>query len=85
MTNPPTKPVSDLAPSDDALPDDDAPFREPTEEEWAEVDAWTERNKDALNESIRQAREQFARGEFFTHEEVWARVRATIKKYARKP
>jgi len=52
-----------------------------TEAEWL---AWEERNKDALIESFREAREQFARGECHTLEEVMARVRATIDRVAKK-
>jgi len=54
----------------------DEPFREPTEAEWADVDAWIERNKDALNASIEEAHAQFERGEYSTLGEVMARIRA---------
>jgi hypothetical protein len=53
----------------------------PTEEEWAEADRWLERNKDALNESIRRSDEEFARGEYYTHEEVMAHIKALIAQY----
>jgi len=53
-----------------------------TEAEW---DAWGERNKEALQESFRRAKEQFRRGEYYTIEETMARVRATIKRVAKKP
>jgi len=48
-----------------------------TEAEW---DAWGERNKDALQESFRLAREQIARGEGYTLEEVMAHLRARAKR-----
>jgi len=82
MTTPPKLPNSDSKAIE--LAGDEATFREPADEEWAEIDSWEERNKDALAESFRRADEEYARGEFFTEEEVWARVSATIKKYARK-
>jgi hypothetical protein len=78
MTTPPTKP------DPDGFADDDVPFRAPTEEEWAELDAWEERNKDALNASIRRAREEYARGEFVTHEEVLRLLEADRLARARK-
>ena len=72
MTNKPAKPEA-------KLPDElDAPL---TPEEEARLDAWEERNKDALNASIREARARFARGEYRTHEEVWARLRAILREY----
>jgi hypothetical protein len=53
-----------------------------TDAEWT---AWEERNKDALIASIREAREQIARGEYVTLEDAMARVRATIERVAKKP
>ena len=50
----------------------------------AEWDAWGERNKEALQESFRKAREQFARGEGRTLDQVMRRVRATIDRVAKK-
>ena len=47
-----------------------------TPEEEAAEDAWIKRNKDALNASIREAREQFALGEYYTLEEVEAHLDA---------
>ncbi|MEJ0025861.1 MAG: hypothetical protein WDN01_07530 [Rhizomicrobium sp.] len=55
--------------------DDEDFLRPPTEQETAELDAWIERNKDALNASIRRAREDFARGESYTLEDVMAEIR----------
>ncbi|HWA92561.1 MAG TPA: hypothetical protein VG889_21195 [Rhizomicrobium sp.] len=58
------------------------------DEDWlgsAEFLAWEERNKDALIESLREAEAQIERGEWFTLEETMARVRATIKRVAKKP
>lgn len=52
-----------------------------TEAEW---DAWGERNKEALQESFRKAREQLARGEGRTLDQVMRRVRATIDRVAKK-
>ena len=52
-----------------------------TDAEW---DAWGERNKEALQESFRKAREQFARGEGRTLDQVMRRVRATIDRVAKK-
>ena len=44
--------------------------------EEAAMDAYIERNKDAINASIDLAREQHARGEYFTHEQVFADLEA---------
>jgi hypothetical protein len=52
-----------------------------TEAEW---DAWGERNKEALQESFRKAEEQYARGEYYTLDEVMARTKAAIKRAAKK-
>jgi len=46
----------------------------------AALDAWIERNKDALNASIDKARAEFERGHYFTHEQVWAEVSARLKR-----
>jgi predicted transcriptional regulator len=48
----------------------------------AALDAWLERNKDAINASADKAREEFERGEYYTHEEVWAEIWARL---ARRP
>ena len=65
------------AKSDDELPvgEDDEPLREMTKAEEAELDAWIERNKDALKTSIRKADEEYARGHYYTLEEVMAEIR----------
>jgi hypothetical protein len=42
----------------------------------ASVDSYVERNKDALNASIGKARGQIARGEYFTHDQVMADLKA---------
>ncbi|MEJ1970144.1 MAG: hypothetical protein WDN03_16165 [Rhizomicrobium sp.] len=47
-----------------------------TVEEEAEIDAWTARNKDALDASIRKSREDYARGRFHTQEQVDAELAA---------
>jgi predicted transcriptional regulator len=44
--------------------------------EEAAMGAYIERNKDGINASIDLAREQYARGEFFTHEQVFADLEA---------
>jgi hypothetical protein len=48
-------------------------------------DAWFERNHKALNASIRKAEEQFARGEYYTMDQVWERMMAVIERVAKKP
>ena len=48
------------------------------------VDNYVERNKDALNASIRNAREQIARGEYFTHDQVMADLKAQRKRSRKK-
>jgi hypothetical protein len=40
------------------------------------VDSYVERNKDALNASIKKARGQIAHGEYFTHDQVMANLKA---------
>jgi len=42
----------------------------------AALDAYLERNKDALNASIEEARAEFARGEYFTIDQVVADLAA---------
>jgi hypothetical protein len=51
----------------------------------AELDAWIERNKDALNASIEKAHQEYLRGEYYTIEETMARVMAAIERAAKKP
>lgn len=82
MTGKPRKPKKGLA-------EPEAVYRHEGEDEnfvpeggW---DAYLWRNRHAINESIREGREQFARGEYYTIEEVMAHVRATIKARAKKP
>jgi len=48
----------------------------------AAMDAWIERNKDALKASFRESKEQYERGEFYTHEQVWAEVSARLKRHS---
>jgi predicted nucleic acid-binding Zn-ribbon protein len=45
-----------------------------TESDGADLEAWVERNKDALRESIREGREALARGDFIegTADELFA-------------
>jgi hypothetical protein len=49
-----------------------------------EFDAFLWRNRRALNASARKAREEYARGEYYTLDEVMARVRANIERVAKK-
>jgi len=42
----------------------------------AALDAFLKRNKDAINASIDKARAEYERGEYFTHEQVWADIKA---------
>ncbi len=55
-----------------------------TEAEWKAWEkqhkAWEERNKDALVASLREAEAQIARGEYYTAEEVRARLEARAKR-----
>jgi hypothetical protein len=46
----------------------------------AELEAWEERNKDALQASFDRAREAYARGEWYTWEEVKAELEAQAKR-----
>jgi hypothetical protein len=52
-----------------------------TEAEW---DAWGERNKEALQASFDKAREEYARGEYYTLDEVKRRIKAKIDRAAKK-
>jgi hypothetical protein len=61
---------------------EDLESRDPVADEAA-LDAWIERNKDALNASIRKADEEFAHGKYFTLDEVMAELKA--RRTARKP
>jgi hypothetical protein len=66
-------------PPEKGLSESEAEYRHDdglTEAEW---DAWGERNKDALQESFRKAREQFARGESHPLDEVMAELEARAK------
>ena len=49
-----------------------------TPEEDTRLDAWFERNKDALKASIEEGRKQFERGECSPLDDVMARVRAKL-------
>jgi len=49
-----------------------------------ELERWLERNADAINASCDEAEAQIERGEWFTLEETMARVRAEIKRVAKK-
>ncbi|MBV9991834.1 MAG: hypothetical protein JOZ72_11130 [Alphaproteobacteria bacterium] len=48
-------------------------------------DAYLYRNRHAINESCDRADEEYARGNYYTIEEVMAHIRATIKARAKKP
>jgi hypothetical protein len=53
-----------------------------TDAEW---EAWYKRNGEALQASFKRADEEYERGEYYTIEEVMARVYDTIKRVAKKP
>jgi hypothetical protein len=57
--------------------DQDIPI--PTAEEEAALESWLYRNRDAINARIDQSDREFARGEFFTQEEVMAKIKAQIE------
>ena len=66
------------------LSEQDAEYRHDeglTEAEW---DTWGERNKEALQESFRKAKEQYERGEYYTLDEVMGRAKAAIKRAVKK-
>ncbi len=71
MTSKSTKPDAELP-----TEEEDEPFRPMTEAEEAEMDAFLFRNRDEINASIRKAREEFARGDFYTLDEVMAHLEA---------
>jgi hypothetical protein len=48
-----------------------------TDAEW---DAWGERNKEALQASFDKAREDYARGHYYTLDEVMAHIKARAKR-----
>ena len=48
-----------------------------TDAEW---DVWFERNKEALQQSFRKAREEYERGEYYTLEEVMAELEERAKR-----
>jgi flagellar biosynthesis/type III secretory pathway protein FliH len=77
-----SKPAKTNTPIRDDEPD--AEFREPTKAEWDEVEAWIARNKDELNANIREAREQYARGQYRTLEEVVALLDADRRERLKK-
>ncbi len=77
MTTKPTKPGMEESERQYKAEDDDA-FTE------AHMESWLERNADALNASIREAREQLARGEGYTLEETMARVKDAIRRAVQK-
>ena len=43
-------------------------------------DAYLWRNRDAINESIRKSEEEYARGHFYTLEEVMAEIKARARR-----
>lgn len=71
--NKPTQPV----------PDDDALFGPELSE--AEMDAWIARNRDAINESLREARQELAEGraEPWDMNEILAEVEEELRKEGR--
>jgi hypothetical protein len=74
MVTKPAKPKPEL--KDGVALDEYDVLRPLTPEEETEWDAWFLRNKDALNANIDKTREQFARGEFYTQEQVDAELAA---------
>jgi hypothetical protein len=54
---------------------EDLESRDPVADE-ARMDAWLQRNKDALNASAKKALEEFKRGEYFSDEDVTAALKA---------
>ncbi|MEI9929354.1 MAG: hypothetical protein WDM89_01975 [Rhizomicrobium sp.] len=67
-------------PTNKGLSEPDVEYRHDeglTEAEW---DAWGERNKDALQASFDKAREDYARGHYYTLDEVMAHIRARAKR-----
>ena len=71
--NKPTQPV----------PEDDEPFGPELSE--AEMDAWIARNRDAINESLREARQELAEGraEPWDMDEIMAEVEEELRKEGR--
>ena len=71
--NKPTQPV----------PEDDEPFGPELSE--AEMDAWLARNRDAINESLREARQELAEGraEPWDMDEIMAEVEEELRKEGR--
>jgi hypothetical protein len=69
MSTKTAKPPKALYTEEDLAPRDHAA-------DEAALDAWLERNKDALNASADRAREEYERGEYYTHEQVWADIKA---------
>lgn len=69
MTAKTAKPAKALYTEEDLAPRDHAA-------DEAAMDAWIERNKEALKASFKKAKEEYKRGEYFTHEQVWAELRA---------
>jgi predicted transcriptional regulator len=79
MSDKPRKPGLEESEAQYKPEDDDA-----VEFTDAYLDAWFERNAEALNASLDEAEAQIERGEWYTLEEVMARVRAEIKLVAKK-
>jgi hypothetical protein len=69
MTTKTGKPPKALYTEEDLAPRDHAA-------DEAALDAWIERNKEALKASFKKSKEEFERGEYYTHEQVWADIRA---------
>ena len=69
MSTKTAKPAKALYTEEDLAPRDHAA-------DEAALDAWIERNKDALKASFKQAKEEYERGEYFTHEQVCADIKA---------
>jgi len=77
MTTKTAKPPKALYTEEDLAPRDHAA-------DEAAMDAWIERNKDALKASFKKAREEYERGHYFTHEQVWAEIWARLARKSLK-
>ncbi len=85
MTGKPRKPKKGLAEPETAYRH--APAEEDGHENYVpedEMDAYLWRNRHAINASIREGREQFARGECRTLDEVMAEMKARAAERIRK-
>jgi predicted transcriptional regulator len=76
MMKKPRKPAKGLA-------EPEAAYRHPADGGYVPedaLDAYLWRNRDAINASIRKSNEEYARGHYYTAEEVMAEIKARAKK-----